>query len=52
VRIEPASLHGEAGFYGDGDPNCCASQTLSVRLALRGDALVLLGQTVAATPAP
>lgn len=52
VRIEPASLRGEAGFYADGDANCCASQILSVRLALRGDALVLLGQSVAATPAP
>jgi hypothetical protein len=52
VRIEPASLRGEAGFYADDDPNCCPSQLLSVRLALRGDALVLLGQSVATTPAP
>ena len=41
VRIEPRTLHGEAGFYGDGDPNCCPSQVLEVDLLLRGDALVL-----------
>jgi hypothetical protein len=41
VRIDPRSLHAEAGFYGDADPNCCPSQTLEADLAVRGDALVL-----------
>jgi hypothetical protein len=41
VRIDPQSLHGTAGFYGDGDANCCPSQMLEVDLALRGDLLVL-----------
>jgi hypothetical protein len=49
-RIDPHSLRGEAGFYGDGDPNCCPSQVLSVELALRGDSLVLIHQSVAASP--
>jgi hypothetical protein len=38
----PLTLHGEAGFYGDSDPNCCPSKTLILELALQGDALVLL----------
>ncbi len=50
TRIDPHSLRGEAGFYGDGDPNCCPSQTLSVELALRGDSLVLVHHSVAASP--
>lgn len=41
VRIDPVTLRGEAGFYGDRDPNCCPSQRLIVDLALRGDSLVL-----------
>jgi hypothetical protein len=41
VRIDLQSLHGTAGFYGDGDANCCPSQMLEVDLALRGDLLVL-----------
>jgi hypothetical protein len=41
VRIDPMTLHAEAGFYGDADPNCCPSQMLAVDLAVRGDALVL-----------
>jgi hypothetical protein len=49
-RIDPHSLRGEAGFYGDGDPNCCPSQMLSVELALRGDCLVLFRHSVAAAP--
>jgi hypothetical protein len=49
-RIDPHSLRGEAGFYGDGGPNCCPSQVLSVELALRGDSLVLLHHSVAASP--
>ena len=44
VRIDPQTLRGEAGFYSAGDANCCPSQRLVVRLELRGDALVLLGQ--------
>jgi hypothetical protein len=44
VRIDPPSLRGEAGFYGDGDPNCCPSQRLVVDLELRGDSLVLRRQ--------
>ena len=41
---------GEAGFYGDRDPNCCPSQVLSVELALRGDSMVLFNHSVAASP--
>jgi hypothetical protein len=44
VRIEPATLHGSAGFYGDGDPNCCPSQVLEFDLLLRDGALVLRRQ--------
>jgi len=43
VRIDPRSLHAEAGFYGDADPNCCPSQTLAADLTVRDDALVLRG---------
>lgn len=43
VRIDVRTLHAEAGFYGDADPNCCPSQTLAVDLAVRDDALVLRG---------
>jgi hypothetical protein len=49
VRIEPATLRGSAGWYGDGDPNCCPSQELVLRLGLQGDSLVLLGHAVRAT---
>ncbi|HXV26191.1 MAG TPA: hypothetical protein VED46_18290 [Alphaproteobacteria bacterium] len=42
VRIDPRTLRGEAGFYGDHDPNCCPSQRLLLRLALRGNALNLV----------
>jgi hypothetical protein len=48
-RIDPHSLRGEAGFYGDSDPNCCPSQMLSVELALRGESLVLVHHSVAAS---
>jgi len=51
-EIDPASLTGMAGFYGDGDANCCPSQELSVTLALRGDALVLLRHRLSRTPDP
>ena len=50
VRIEPRTLRGEAGFYGDRDPNCCPSRNLIVHLTVRGDSLVLLRQVV--QPAP
>jgi hypothetical protein len=46
TRINPVTLAGEAGFYGDADPNCCPGQILTVNLALRGDALVLVSQKV------
>jgi hypothetical protein len=46
VRIDPSTLQGEAGFYGDGDPNCCPSQRLVVQLKLRGDSLVLARHTL------
>jgi len=49
-RIDLQSLRGEAGFYGDSDPNCCPSQMLSVELALRGNSLVLFRHSVAAAP--
>jgi hypothetical protein len=41
IRIDPRTLQGEAGFYGEGDPNCCPSQRLIFQLELRGDSLVL-----------
>jgi hypothetical protein len=46
VRIDPTTLHGEAGFYGEHDANCCPSQQLLLDLALHGDHLVLRGQSV------
>ena len=49
-RIDPHSLRGEAGFYGDGDPNCCPSQTLLLELALRGGSLDLIHHSVTASP--
>jgi hypothetical protein len=50
VRIDPKTLQGEAGFYGDRDPNCCPSQNLIVHLTVRRDSLVLLRHAV--RPAP
>lgn len=50
VRIDPHNLRGEAGYYGDQDPNCCPSQRLVVELQLRGDSLVLGRQSVIAEP--
>jgi hypothetical protein len=46
VRIDPRTLQGEAGFYGDRDPNCCPSQRLLVQLKLRDDSLVLVRHTL------
>jgi hypothetical protein len=45
-RIDPRTLRGDAGFYSDGDANCCPSAALKVELTLRGDSLVLRGQAV------
>jgi hypothetical protein len=50
VRIDPKTLRGEAGFYGDRDPNCCPSENLIVYLTVRSDSLVLLRHSV--QPAP
>ena len=50
VRIDPVTLRGEAGFYGERDANCCPSERLVVDLALRGDSLVLRRHTVARSP--
>jgi hypothetical protein len=46
VRIDPRTLQGEAGFYGDRDPNCCPSQRLVAQLKLRGNSLVLVRDTL------
>ena len=35
IRIDPRTLKGEAGFYGDGDPNCCPSQRLVFQLKMQ-----------------
>lgn len=50
VRIDPTTLRGEAGFYGDQDANCCPSQRLVVDLALRDDSLMLLRHAVVREP--
>jgi hypothetical protein len=47
-RIEPGTLRGSAGWYRGGDPNCCPSQELLLRLGLQGDSLVLRGRAVRA----
>ncbi len=52
VRIDPKTLRGEAGFYGDRDPNCCASQNLIVHLTVREDSLVLLRQALRPAMSP
>jgi hypothetical protein len=39
ARIDPYTLEGEAGFYGEDDPNCCPSQRLVFRLRLNGESL-------------
>jgi hypothetical protein len=44
--IDPRTLLGSAGFYGERDPNCCPSEELRVRLAVRGDTLLLQGHSV------
>jgi hypothetical protein len=43
VQIDPKTLRGEAGFYRDGDANCCPSELLEFDVMMRGDALVLRG---------
>lgn len=50
TRIDPLTLVGESGFYGDADPNCCPGQILTVNLALRGNSLILVGHRVASMP--
>jgi hypothetical protein len=40
IRIDPRTLKGEAGFYGDCDPNCCPSQRLVFQLKMHNDSLV------------
>jgi hypothetical protein len=50
VRIDPRTLRGKAGFYGDRDPNCCPAQNLIVDLTVRGDSLALLRQAVRPVP--
>jgi hypothetical protein len=50
VRIDLRTLQGEAGFYGDRDPNCCPSQRLVFQLELRGDSLVLVHYAVVTLP--
>ena len=52
ARIDPHTLEGEAGLYGDDDPNCCPSQRLVFRLRLNGDSLVLLHYALARSDAP
>jgi hypothetical protein len=50
VRIDPRTLKAEALFYGDRDPNCCASSMLRAQLVLRGDSLALGRQAVVPLP--
>jgi hypothetical protein len=50
VRIDPRSLKAEAPFYGDRDPNCCASSMLRAQLVLRGDSLALGRRAVVPLP--
>jgi hypothetical protein len=52
ARIDPRTLQGEAGFYGDGDPNCCPSQRLVFRLGVRGDSLTLLRHALVGPQTP
>ena len=44
------TLQGRGGLYANGDGNCCPSRHVNVRLALRGDSLVLLDYRI--EPAP
>jgi hypothetical protein len=44
--VDPATLRGRFGLYGDRDPNCCPSRSLAVRVALVGTSLVLRGYRV------
>jgi hypothetical protein len=50
VRIDPRTLRGEAGFYGESDPNCCPSEELRFQLGLHGDSLVLRQHAVVSEP--
>jgi hypothetical protein len=50
ARIDPRTLRGKAGLYGERDPNCCPSKELSLQLVLHGDSLALQSHTVAPAP--
>lgn len=50
MRIEPATLKGEGGYYEPADPNCCPSELLRLTLTLRNDSLVLVRHTIVKTP--
>lgn len=50
ARIDPRTLRGTAGFYGEHDPNCCPAEELQVELELKDDSLSLRRYTV--VPAP
>jgi len=50
TSIDPKTLTGEAGFYADDDPNCCASQVLRVELALSRGRLILRRYSIAPSP--
>ena len=47
ARIDPRTLQGEAGFYGDSDPNCCPSQRLVFHLEVRDNSLRLVDHALA-----
>ena len=45
-HIDPGTLRGDAGLYGDSDPNCCPSDQLVFDVEVMGDSLVLVRQSV------
>lgn len=51
VAIDPGVLVAVAGYYLDGDGNCCPSRLLRAQLALAGDSLVLRWHEVITPPA-
>jgi hypothetical protein len=44
--VDPATLRGAGALYVDSDANCCPSRQVNIRLALRGDSLVLRDYSV------
>jgi hypothetical protein len=48
--IDPDTLRGEAGFYSDGDANCCPSEQISFEVRLEGEAMRLVNYRVAKQP--